>query len=127
MDFFSILQNNSNENDNLLKSNTNIKKNKKNNANIKDSNINNSNINDSNINDSNINNEIDHNNSYKNIRKGNFVKIIGIKDSFLNHYKGYIGEIKDYKKDQDFALVFLHCINNVSIIKFPIYHFIIID
>jgi hypothetical protein len=66
-----------------------------------------------------------HTNSYKNIRRGNYVKIIGVKNSILNIYKGYNGEVRDYKKDQDFAIIFLHF--NYSRIKFPIDHFIIID
>lgn len=72
-----------------------------------------------------IKNEIYNTTLYKNIKKGDFVKIIGVKDSFLNSYKGYVGEIKDYKRDQDFAIVFLHGITQLTIIKFPIYHFVI--
>jgi hypothetical protein len=62
--------------------------------------------------------------TYKNIRKGDFVKIISVKDSLLNSYKGYIGEVKDYRKDQDYALVFLHCVQTLRIVKFPLEHFI---
>lgn len=61
---------------------------------------------------------------YKNIRRGDMVKIIGVKNSVLNSYKGYIGEIRDYKRDQDYALIFLHCINSHTIIKFPLTHFV---
>lgn len=60
---------------------------------------------------------------YKNIQRGDFVKIIYVKDSPLNSYKGYIGEIRDYKKDQDSALVFLHPITSQCIVKFPLHHF----
>jgi hypothetical protein len=103
MDFFSILQQNSNEN--LLQKNSKKELNKK------------------------IENEqIYHTNSYKNLIKGNLVKIIGIKNSTLNVYKGYIGEIKDYKKDQDFAIIFLYAIQtNAHFVKFPINHFIVTD
>lgn len=59
-----------------------------------------------------------------NIKRGDYVKIIGLPNSNLNSYKGYIGEIKDYKQDQDFALVFLHGITALSIIKFPLKHLI---
>jgi len=52
------------------------------------------------------------------------VKIINVPNSILNTYKGYIGEIKNYKKDQDFALVFLHGIASATIIKFPLLHLI---
>ena len=62
-----------------------------------------------------------------NIKRGDYVKIIGLPNSNLNSYKGYIGEIKDYKQDQDFALVFLHCITALSIIKFPLKHLIKLD
>jgi hypothetical protein len=64
---------------------------------------------------------------YKNIKRGDFVKIIYIKDSLLNSYKGYIGEIRDYKKDQEYALVFLHAISSQTVIKFPLQHFYKID
>jgi|688.fasta_scaffold377543_2 hypothetical protein len=69
--------------------------------------------------------EINHVSSYKNIRKGMFVKIIGVTGSYLNYYKGYFGEIKDYKREQDFAIIFLHGPVKVTILRFPIYHFII--
>ena len=114
MDFFSILQKNSNEN--LLQKNTKKKLNKK---------IENEQIYHTNAN---ANEQIYHTNSYKNLIKGNLVKIIGIKNSTLNVYKGYIGEIKDYKKDQDFAIIFLYAIQtNAHFVKFPINHFIVTD
>lgn len=105
MDFFSILQKNSNENEISLKSkdNSDTKKQKDNNDQIT---------------------QIHHANSYKNIKRGDYVKIIGVKNSILNSYKGYIGEIRDFKKDQDYAIIFL-C--NYNRIRFPIDHFIIID
>lgn len=77
--------------------------------------------------DDSIKNDIYNTTLYKNIRKGNFVKIIGVNGSYLNTYKGYTGEIKDYKRDQDFAIIFLHAVNQITIVKFPINHFIIID
>lgn len=61
--------------------------------------------------------------TYKNIKKGNFIKIIYQKNSLLNNYKGYIGEIKEYRKEQDSALIFLHAITTFRLIKFPITHF----
>jgi hypothetical protein len=61
--------------------------------------------------------------TYKNIKKGNFIKIIYQKNSVLNNYKGYIGEIKEYRKEQDSALIFLHAITSFRLIKFPITHF----
>lgn len=59
---------------------------------------------------------------YKNIRKGDFVKVIKLENSELNHYKGYIGEIRDYKKDQSHALIFLHARNTNNYILFPLKH-----
>jgi transcription antitermination factor NusG len=59
---------------------------------------------------------------YKKFKKGDFVKIVRVKDSLLNHYKGYIGEIREYRTNQDFAIVFLHAINAVTYIKFPLEH-----
>jgi len=64
---------------------------------------------------------------YKNIKRGDFIKIIHVKDSNLNSYKGYIGEIREYRKDQDFAVIFLHTIPSHNAIRFPIQHFIKID
>jgi hypothetical protein len=64
---------------------------------------------------------------YKNITKGDMVKIMGVKDSILNSYKGYIGEIKYYERDKDSAMVFLHAIPYPTIIKFPLHHFVKFD
>ena len=61
---------------------------------------------------------------YNDIRKGDFVKIIRLQNSVYNIYTGYIGEIKDYKRNQDTALVFLHAINNPTPIRMSINHFI---
>jgi hypothetical protein len=64
---------------------------------------------------------------YKNITKGDMVKIIGVKDSTLNSYKGYIGEIKYYERNKDSAMIFLHAIAYPTIIKFPLHHFVKFD
>lgn len=64
---------------------------------------------------------------YKNITKGDMVKIIRVKNSILNSYKGYIGEIKYYERDKDSAMVFLHAISYPTIIKFPLHHFVKFD
>ena len=58
------------------------------------------------------------------VQKGDIVKIVNVPNSILNNYKGYIGEIKDYKKHQDFALVCLQGTTSLSIIKFPLIHLI---
>ena len=60
--------------------------------------------------------------TYKNLRKGNIVKVIRLENSELNYYKGYIGEVRDYKKDQNHALIFLHARNNNVVISFPLKH-----
>jgi hypothetical protein len=58
------------------------------------------------------------------IKRGDMVRIVNVPNSMLNIYKGYIGEIKDYKIDQDSVLVFLHGITSVTFIKFPLVHLI---
>lgn len=58
------------------------------------------------------------------IKRGDMVKIVNVPNSMLNIYKGYIGEIKEYKIDQDSALVFLHGITSITVIKFPLVHLI---
>ena len=63
---------------------------------------------------------------YKNVKKGNMVRIIYNENSILNLYKGYIGEIRDYKNEQDFAIVFLHGITSQTFIKCPLQHFILL-
>ena len=76
--------------------------------------------------DTKINNEI--HSIYKNIKSGNLVRIIGVENSPLNSYKGYIGEIRNYKYGNEYALVFLHTISSSNtIIKFPLNHFFLID
>ena len=123
MDFFSILQKNSNENKKLNenpltpKDKIDTKKEKVNQLTSEKVEV------PCRLTTSSL--KVEHTNSYKNIRRGDYVKIIGVKNSILNNYKGYIGEVRDYKKDQDFAIIFLHC--NYNRIKFPIDHFIIID
>lgn len=64
---------------------------------------------------------------YQDIRRGDFVKIISIPNSVLNTYKGYIGEIRDYRKNQDYALVFLHAIQTLRVVKFPLCHLVHYD
>ena len=61
------------------------------------------------------------------VKRGDMVRIVHVPNSRLNNYKGYIGEIRDYKRDQDFALVSLHAIISIPIIKFPLVHLIKYD
>lgn len=58
------------------------------------------------------------------IKRGDMVRIVNVPNSMLNIYKGYIGEIKDYKIDHDSAVVFLHGITSITFIKFPLVHLI---
>ena len=128
MDFFQFLQNSNNNTELTKNTNTNVNNKNINNKN-ENANENNENVN-VNVNNENVNNENDNINSldtYKNLRKGNFVTIVYKKDSSLNCYKGYFGEVKDYRKNQEHALIFLHASNNCAYIKFPLTHFILHD
>lgn len=60
-------------------------------------------------------------------RKGDMVRVVFVPNSRLNVYKGYIGEVRDYKRGQDFALVFLHALNDFQLIKFPLEHLKLIN
>lgn len=115
MDFFQFLQNSKNNIDT-----SKIKKTQEKNTKLK--NISHKH-NESEI----IKSDDNMNSLYKNIRKGNFVRIVYLKNSSLNAYKGYIGEIKDYKYGKDDAIVFLHGINCLTFVKFPLEHFILIE
>lgn len=61
------------------------------------------------------------------IKKGDYVRIVFKKDSPLNIYKGYTGEIRDFRKGQDFAMVMLEAIASKQIIKFDIDHFYMLN
>lgn len=56
-------------------------------------------------------------------RKGDFIKIVFLKDSPLNQYKGYYGEIRHYKKGCN-SCVLLEGMNSNVLISFPNKHFI---
>lgn len=58
---------------------------------------------------------------------GKTVKIVYLPKSPYNIYKGYIGEIKDYKKQNNYAMVFLNATNEHKIIQLPLKHFILYD
>ena len=55
-------------------------------------------------------------------RRGEFVKIIYMKDSILNNYKGYNGEIREF--NGEYAYITLEATNSCQRIRFPINHFI---
>ena len=63
---------------------------------------------------------------HQNVKRGDFIRVIRMQNSDLNNYKGYFGEIRDYKKGQDYAMVTLHALNNFSSIKMPLEHFIMV-
>lgn len=127
MDFLEILKNSSNLTEKSNKQKDKIKQKQKTSNNLSNisSNVNFSNNlnNDSNLNNGN-NSQLNSISTYKNIKTGDFIKIIYQKNSTLNHYKGYIGEIKEYRKEQDSAVIFLHAISTFRLIRFPITHFI---
>ena len=59
---------------------------------------------------------------FENFKIGDFIQIQYHPNSPLNQYKGYIGEIKEYRKGQEHALVFIHARNASGLIKFHIGH-----
>ena len=61
---------------------------------------------------------------YQHYKRGDFVKIVRYNNSIHNYYKGYIGEIKDYKPGTGTAVVFLYAINGMKCIDVPIEHFV---
>ncbi len=61
------------------------------------------------------------------IKRGDYVKIIYKPNGRYNTYKGYIGEVREYRKDRDFAMVILHAMVNMKLMRIPIDHFIKID
>jgi ribosomal protein L21E len=60
---------------------------------------------------------------YAYFKKGDRIRIIYKTGSFLNSYKGYIGEVHQCKNDNT-ALVILHAMNCLKPISFPQDHFI---
>jgi hypothetical protein len=60
----------------------------------------------------------DHVTSYvhkKYFRKGDFVTVIKGPISYMNVYKGYHGEIYDYVKNSNYALVIIDCLNAIPV------------
>lgn len=60
---------------------------------------------------------------YHNLYKGDCVQIIHLENSQLNMFKGYIGEIKEYKRGNDNAMIFLYALPYYKLIRMPISHF----
>lgn len=61
---------------------------------------------------------------YKDVRVGERIKVVRMEGGPFNSYKGYIGEVKDYKRGQDSALVILHAVNCPKLIRMPLEHFV---
>lgn len=117
MDFLEILKNSSNSTEKTIKQKDKNKQKQKINTND------NLNI----ISKLDTNSNVNSISTYKNIKRGDFIKIIYQKNSILNSYKGYIGEIKEYRNEQNTAVIFLHAISTFRLIRFPITHFVKIN
>lgn len=61
------------------------------------------------------------------IKRGDNIKMVYKEKGSHNMYKGYIGEVKDYRKGQDYAMVILHAMNDMKLMKVSIDHFIKMD
>lgn len=61
------------------------------------------------------------------LKPGDRIKIIYYPNSYYNSYKGYYGEIKEYKKSQPFALVHIYTSTSTRKISLPIEHFVKIN
>jgi len=61
---------------------------------------------------------------YKDIRVGEMIKVVRMEGGIYNCYKGYIGEVKDYKRGNDWALVILHAVNCPKLLRMPLDHFV---
>lgn len=61
---------------------------------------------------------------YNNLKRGDYIKIIYKEGSIYNYYKGYIGEVKEYDKSSDFAIICLLTLSAFKLIKLPLTHFI---
>lgn len=73
---------------------------------------------------------LDHNDTRMNdslLRRGHFIKMIYKPNGQYNMYKGYIGEIRDYRRGQDYAMIILHAMVNLKVMRVPIDHFVKID
>lgn len=60
---------------------------------------------------------------YESLQKGDYIKIIRLDQGTFNHFKGYIGEIKQYRKGSDSAMIILHAVNYPKLYKVPVAHF----
>lgn len=65
-------------------------------------------------------------NTVKNFKNGQMVRIIYKENSSLNYYKGYLGEIRHYKRGSPSVKIILHAPLYARCMLFPIDHFITI-
>jgi hypothetical protein len=62
--------------------------------------------------------------SYVPLHRGQRVKIVYKLGSMYNHYKGYIGEIKEIYKGCELVTILLHATNIPKAIRVPLDHFV---
>lgn len=62
--------------------------------------------------------------SYVPLHRGQRVKIVYKPGSMYNHYKGYIGEIKEIYKGCELVTILLHATNIPKAIRVPLDHFV---
>lgn len=55
-------------------------------------------------------------------KRGDVIQIIRYKNSPYNMYKGYIGEVKDYKKGMDKISVYLYAMASYKLLILPLEH-----
>jgi hypothetical protein len=61
------------------------------------------------------------------IKRGDFIKMVYKEKGSHNMYKGYIGEVKVYRKGQEYAMVILHAMNDMKLMRVSIDHFVKIE
>lgn len=59
---------------------------------------------------------------YSNLKRGVMVKIVHKENSYLNSYKGQIGEIISFNKQKNIANIFLHASSTFKKRQFPLDH-----
>jgi hypothetical protein len=61
------------------------------------------------------------------IKLGTMVKVVYLKDSIYNYFKGYLGEVKALSKNKEYAILHLHACPSYKTINVPLDHFIVIN
>jgi hypothetical protein len=62
--------------------------------------------------------------AYQNVKKGDRIMIVRLAGSPLNFYKGYLGEIREYRNGCDYAIVVLQTTCYPRLLHMPLNHFI---